>query len=59
MLRDAERVEDLDGGAHAAVLSDSLLSAWELENLRALKEHELGVSLEYDRDVAEKPRFDG
>ena len=26
------------------------LIAAELENLRVLKEHELGVSLEYDRD---------
>ena len=28
MLRDAERVEDPDGAAYAAVLSDSLLSAY-------------------------------
>jgi hypothetical protein len=28
VLRDAGRVEDLDGGAHAAVLLDSLLSAY-------------------------------
>jgi hypothetical protein len=30
---------------------DSLeVIAWELEKLRVLKEHELGVSREYDRD---------
>jgi hypothetical protein len=26
------------------------LIAWELQNLRVLKEHELGVKLEYDPD---------
>jgi hypothetical protein len=40
VLRDAKRVEDLDGGAHAAVLSDSLLSAYCV--LRDLAEEAFG-----------------